>query len=194
MPRIRVVEEHEAGGVVAELYEDARESFGFVPDAVKVLSPRPEVAAAVHGLKNVLLGEASTLGRRRADMLATVVSGLNHCEYCATAHAGMLANRKEADPDVAVQLYRDWRKVDLDEADQRMMEFAEKLTITPAEVTDEDVEVLRAAGFSDVEVYDIVFLTAYRNFINRVHDGLGADPGTLRHRFGSVVDAIIDRH
>ena len=40
-----------------------------------------------------LLGDASTLGARRADLIGVAVSGMNHCEYCGTAHSGLLALR-----------------------------------------------------------------------------------------------------
>lgn len=188
---LHTVEESEASGAVAELYERARAQFGFVPDAVRVLSARPEVGLRLTDLKAVLLGDAATIGARRADILATVVSGANHCTYCGSAHGGMLAARGAVSADAAVQLFRDWRKVDeLDEADRVMLEFAETLTFTPAQVTQADVDRLRAVGFSEVEVFDIVVLVAYRNFVNRVHDGLGVTTERLRDRFGEVVDAL----
>jgi hypothetical protein len=34
-------------------------------------------------------------------------------------------------------------------------------------------------------VFDIVLLTAYRNFMNRVNDGLGVPAGDLQHKFGA---------
>jgi uncharacterized peroxidase-related enzyme len=185
------IEEGEAEGLVADLYERARERFGFVPDVVKIFSLRPEVASAQNGLREVLLGDASTLGARRADLIGAAVSGLNHCEYCGTAHAGGLVNRGDLDENEALAVYRNWRGATLDDADRVMLEFAEKLTLMPSEMTEDDVARVRAAGFSDENVYDIVMLTAYRNFMNRVNDGLGVSTERLRGRFGdSLVDAI----
>lgn len=65
-----------------------------------------------------------------------------------------------------------------------MLEFAEKLTFQPAHVGEADIGALRAAGFDDLGIYDIVLVTAYRNFINRVNDGLGVSTDKLRGRFG----------
>ncbi len=185
---IEAPDEDTAMGPVRELYDHARDKYGFVPDAVKVLTPRPDVAAAVTRLKEVLLGDASSLGSRRADLVAIVVSGLNHCEYCGTAHAGMLAERGDMPRDSVAMLYRNWRDVDLNDDDRVMLEFAEKLTYQPSMVTQNDVDGLRAVGFSDVNVYDLVMLVAYRNFINRVHDGLGAPLGRLQGRFGRPLE------
>jgi uncharacterized peroxidase-related enzyme len=191
---IRTIGEEEAVGPLAEVYAFAREDFSFVPDAVKVFSLRPEVAAAQTQLRRTLLGNASTLGARRADMIGAAVSGLNKCEYCGAAHTGLLAKREELSAEDAVTLFRNWRVLDLPEQEQAMLAFAEKLTLMPSDVCEEDIERLRAVGFSDENIYDIVLLTAYRNFMNRVNDGLGVPTDRLRQRFGdSLVDAVASR-
>jgi uncharacterized protein YciW len=58
-----------------------------------------------------------------------------------------------------------------------MLEYAEKLTIAPSSMTEEDIEKLRDAGWSDRDILDIVHVCAYFNFRVRVVDGLG-----LKHR------------
>ena len=116
---------------------------------------------------------------------------MNHCEYCGTAHSGLLSKRGDLTEDEALRVYRNWRDVELPPDDRAMLEFAEKLTFTAATVTAADVDVLRGHGFSDVNVFDIVVLTAYRNFMNRVNDGLGVTTERLRARFGDqLVDEI----
>ena len=122
---------------------------------------------------------------RRADLIGAAVSGMNHCQYCGTAHTGLLAKRGDLAGDEAVQVYRNWRDVELSEADEAMLRFAEKLTFTASSVTEPDIDDLRSHGFSDVNVFDIVLLTAYRNFMNRVNDGLGVSTDRLVGRFGA---------
>jgi len=56
-----------------------------------------------------------------------------------------------------------------------MLAYALKLTRTPAEMTADDVEALRAAGFDDRAIHDAVQIVAYFSYINRVADGLGVD-------------------
>ena len=43
----------------------------------------------------------------------------------------------------------------------------------PDKAAEDDIERLRAAGFSDEEVLDITLVTAYFNFVNRIALGLG---------------------
>lgn len=54
-----------------------------------------------------------------------------------------------------------------------MLEYAEKLTRTPAAMHQEDVEALLRVGFSDADVLHIAEVTAYYAFVNRIADGLG---------------------
>jgi alkylhydroperoxidase family enzyme len=68
-----------------------------------------------------------------------------------------------------------------------MLEFAEKLTFQPAQIDQADIDALRDAGFDDLGIYDIVLVTAYRNFINRVNDGLGVSTEKVRARFGDII-------
>ena len=54
-----------------------------------------------------------------------------------------------------------------------MLLYAVKLTRAPADVTMNDVDGLRQVGFTDRDVLDIVEVTAYYAYANRIADGLG---------------------
>jgi uncharacterized peroxidase-related enzyme len=56
------------------------------------------------------------------------------------------------------------------------LEFAEKLTLSPAEMVEEDVEELRRLGLDDGAIHDVVQVTALFNYYDRLADGLGIDP------------------
>ena len=71
--------------------------------------------------------------------------------------------------------YRD-SEAPLTEADRAMLEFAVKLAREPRSMTRDDIETLRAAGFSDTAIHDIVQITGFFSYYNRLADGLGIDP------------------
>jgi len=54
-----------------------------------------------------------------------------------------------------------------------MLDYSVTLTRSPAEVTRAHVEHLRSVGFSDRDILDIVEVTAYYAYANRIADGLG---------------------
>jgi uncharacterized peroxidase-related enzyme len=73
------------------------------------------------------------------------------------------------------QLGRDYRTAKLSDADRVMLDYAVKLTRTPATVGSADVAGLRAAGFGHESIHDICTVTAYYAFVNRMADGLGVE-------------------
>ena len=54
-----------------------------------------------------------------------------------------------------------------------MLDYAAKLTRTPWQVTEQDVAILKAEGFTDRAILDINQITAYYAYVNRLADGLG---------------------
>jgi uncharacterized peroxidase-related enzyme len=56
-----------------------------------------------------------------------------------------------------------------------MLRYADKLTRTPADVTREDVEALRAAGLSDEDILGVCEVASYFAYVNRIVDGLGVE-------------------
>jgi uncharacterized peroxidase-related enzyme len=60
--------------------------------------------------------------------------------------------------------------------DRAMLEYAVKLTRTPAAVTRDDVRALRAQGLGDEAIHDVAQIAALFNYYNRLADGLGIDP------------------
>jgi len=85
--------------------------------------------------------------------------------------------RAEVDnPSLADQVAADYRQAPLAPADYAMLAFAQRLTRTPWDMGQADVEELRRHGFDDREIHDITQIAAYFNYINRVADGLGVAP------------------
>ena len=72
-------------------------------------------------------------------------------------------------------MIEDYTIADLLPADRAMLDYAQKLTLTPKDVTEADVEALRVQGFDDRAIHDICAITAYFAFVNRMADGLGLE-------------------
>ncbi|MFQ5693163.1 MAG: carboxymuconolactone decarboxylase family protein [Nitrospinota bacterium] len=79
------------------------------------------------------------------------------------------------DKEKVLQIKEDWRRAGLPADEEAMLDFAEKLTLEPGKIERADVQRLRDAGYDDERILDIVLLTCYRNFINRLADGLGVE-------------------
>ncbi len=71
------------------------------------------------------------------------------------------------------RIQQDFRSAGLDPKRLAMLEYSEKLTLTPGAMAHSDVEALRNAGFSDADILAIAEVTAYYAYVNRIADGLG---------------------
>ena len=54
-----------------------------------------------------------------------------------------------------------------------MLDYAVKLTVTPSAVGEEDVQILRAHGFVDRDILDIIYVICLYNFNDRLADATG---------------------
>ena len=70
---------------------------------------------------------------------------------------------------------RDYRTAELSPRERAILDYAEKLTLTPSRMSEADVEALRNAGLGDAEILDVCQVTAYYNYVNRMADGLGVE-------------------
>ena len=73
------------------------------------------------------------------------------------------ASALAADPDTAP----------LPPADRALVDYALKLTRTPAAMGRDDIDGLRAEGFEDRAILQATLIAAFFNYVNRVADALG---------------------
>jgi uncharacterized peroxidase-related enzyme len=77
------------------------------------------------------------------------------------------------DDELVTRIVDDYETAGLSEKRLAMLRYAEKLTRTPAQMTQADVETLGARGFSDTDVLHIAEVVGYFAYVNRIADGLG---------------------
>ena len=99
------------------------------------------------------------------------------------AHGAALRLRTK-DPVFVDHLLSNYRYAALERADRAMLDFAVKLTRTPDQCSERDVDALRRAGFSDEDILHITELTAIFNYNGRVANGLGLLPNPEYHSLG----------
>jgi uncharacterized peroxidase-related enzyme len=90
-------------------------------------------------------------------------------------HGALLRQVAGLEKKDVVQIGKDYEASSLDEQDKAMLAFAEKINDAPDRLRKADIERLRAVGFSDENILDIIASVAYRNFSNRLNIALGLD-------------------
>ena len=174
MAWIDIINEEKAEGGLKDQYADLVEPWGGVDNILKIHSLNPaSLAAHVHLYKTIMYGK-SPIHRTDREMIAVVVSAINHCYYWIVHHGeGLLKLTKNES--LVSQLKSDYTQADISPAQMAMLEYAAKLTEHPADMISEDVERLRDVGFKDRAILDINQVVAYFAYVNRVVDGLGVD-------------------
>jgi len=127
---------------------------------------------AHHVLYRQAMTGTSTLRKVEREMIAFVVSRVNDCHYCATHHRRGL-RRLLKDDELLQRIEVDYELAGLSSKRVAMLRYAVKLTREPANVVAEDVETLREAGFTDLDILHIAEVVAYFAYANRIANGLG---------------------
>ena len=78
------------------------------------------------------------------------------------AHGGFLRQHSD-DPELASHIMHDYTKADLDAETRGMLDFATKLTKEPTNMSEADVNGLRALGLSDEQILSVVLITCKFN-------------------------------
>ena len=86
---------------------------------------------------------------------------------------GALLRQESDDPVMASNVMYDYTKANLDPQLERILDFATKLTLTPGDMEEADVQSLREAGLSDEEILSAVMVTCNFTFMTRLADALG---------------------
>ena len=82
MPYVRTVPYHEAVGVLKEVYDEMLAERGRISNVMSVSSLRPEIIKTLQGHhKPVMRDPSSGLTEAEKQMVATLVSALNKCQY-----------------------------------------------------------------------------------------------------------------
>ncbi len=121
---------------------------------------RPETAAPMRQLAEVLLRGDNTLTRGERELIAAYVSNLNECEFCQASHSSFAALQLDGGMPVVDQVKADPETAPISDKLRALLAIAAKVRQDGRLVSDEDVEAARAEGATDVEIHDTVLIAA----------------------------------
>ena len=174
MTYIKTIDIDDAEGIVKNEYDKGIRRSGRVYNILKIMSRSPAALKESMRLYLAIMFGESELTRAQREMIATVVSQVNHCKYWIEAHGDDFRD-EVGDEALAEQLKKDWKKADLSANDKALCSWAEKLTLNPGKMTKSDIEALTEIGFSENAISDAAQVVSYFNYINRIAEGLGVD-------------------
>lgn len=161
-------------------FEICQDKLGMVPNVLQAYAFDDTKLAAFTGMYNDLMLGDSGLSKLEREMIAVVVSSINKCYYCLTAH-GAAVRQLSGDPVLGELLVMNFRAAALSDRQRAMLEFAEKLTEQPSKIEEADRARLRDAGFADRDIWDIASAAAFFNMTNRVAAAVDMRPNAEYH-------------
>ncbi|WP_341908904.1 peroxidase-related enzyme [Ferrovibrio terrae] len=156
------------------------EKIGFVPNVLLSYSFDQKKLRAFSEMYNELMLGESGLSKLEREMIAVVVSSINHCFYCLTAH-GAAVRQISGDPKLGELMVMNYRAADLAPKIRAALDFVAKLTETPAKMVEADREALRKAGWSDRDIWDIAATVSFYNMSNRMAAAIEMQPNDEYH-------------
>jgi uncharacterized peroxidase-related enzyme len=163
--RFKAISPESAAGRAKELLEVVDATLGMVPNMMRAMANAPAVLDGYLSLSGAL--DRGRLSPRTREQLALAVSQANQCDYCVAAHSVIGTT-----VGLTAEQIRDSRLgTAVDSRTDALIRFARKLVETRGRVNAADLANVRAAGFDDgtiAEVVAQVVLSVFTNYFNQV--------------------------
>lgn len=133
---------------------------------------RPETAKPLNMLAQILLYDDNSLTRGERELIATYVSNLNECKYCATTHGAIAKHHLENNSDLVKQVMNDPDHAEISDKLKALLRIAGKVQQGGKNVTAHEIAAAKTTGATDIEIHDTVLIAAAFCMYNRYVDGL----------------------
>ena len=168
MSRIAIPATIEAAPLASRtLLEGVKKQLGVAPNLFRLVSVSPAALEGYVGLMGALAKGALPVQTRAR--IALAVAELNGCSYCLSAHTylGKLVKLDEA------EMNANREGASNDPGADAAVRFAAKIVQKRGHVEEDDVRAMKAAGYDDAQLVEIVLhvaLNTWTNYLNVAFD------------------------
>jgi uncharacterized peroxidase-related enzyme len=167
-----------------------------LPGITGLLENRPDTAAPIRELTQILLRGENTLTEMERELIATIVSFKNKCRYCTNAHAAVVIALGGSE-ELLEKVYYDPEHAPVSEKMKALLLIGSKVQESGRAVLPDHIARATKEGATDKEIHDTVLIAALFCLYNRYVDGLGTycpeDPAYYRKLAARLVTHGYDR-
>lgn len=145
------------------LLEVAQKQIGMVPNLYRVIANSPATLEGTFGFNGALT--KGSLDASLHERIALAVAELNSCDYCLSAHTFVAKNVSRLDDE---EIARNREGGSKDAKADAAVRFAARVVHTRGEVSDADVEAVKAAGYDDAQIIEIIAHVALNTMTNYI--------------------------
>lgn len=163
MSRVPLIDTSVAPAASKGLLDQIHGAFGATPNMFRAVANSPAALKSMWASFGALGG--GVLPAQLGEKIAVAVADSNRCEYCLAAHTAL---GRKAGASAAEMAAAQAGRAD-DPQTSAALDFALKLVRQHGQVGDGDVAALRAAGFDDEQIVEIlahVALNLFTNYVN----------------------------
>lgn len=163
MARINLLTAENAPEGSKSILNDFQQKMGKVINIFKVMANAPAALKTYLGISKAL--DEKTLDGATAERIGLALASVNGCEYCTAAHS-YLAKGALSEEEIANA--RNGKSNDAKA--QAALDFAVAVMKKAGTVSDEELEAVKKAGFSEGEVLEIVAVVTLNFFTNAINN------------------------
>jgi uncharacterized peroxidase-related enzyme len=167
MSRLPAIQTERASGKAKELLEAVQAKLKITPNMTRVMANSPAVLQGYLSFSGALAGGA--LNPKLREEIALEVGEQNECQYCVSAHTAIGKMTGLTDLEIAGARAAESSSP----KNAAALKFAREIVAKQGRATDADVQAVRAAGFTDGEIAEIiahVALNVFTNYFNNTAD------------------------
>ncbi len=170
MPRIEPIEVDAAGGTAKELLEKLAAGGGAPGPMVRAMARAPALLRGYLDLNRAM--KRNHLDRRVVERINLAVHEWLGCEYCLVAHTR--AARKLGLTDTDIELARQGTATDPKVA--AIVAYGQQVLVAPGDVTDAQIDELRAHGYTNEQIAEVVGLVSLQLLTGGLNLVAGIEP------------------
>lgn len=171
---LETIADEAATGEVAAIYNGQKARMGFVMAASRCFTARPDLLPIYNTFIDQVRAGFS-LTARDWKLITLIAAKHVPSTYCSYVYGRQLVADVGSKAAV-IAVHRNFRNAGLPPRDVEMLAYAEKIAIDASVISEADIARLRRVGFSDRNVADIALCAAFRCFVARYFDAVGAGP------------------
>ncbi len=175
MPLIEYPVLEDLDGETRDVLDRARNAGGEIPAFPRMLANNPDVLKAALGqFAEVMYG--GNLPPDLKQLAFVVVSQTNECTYCAASHGEELVNTF-GHPAAHLEALAEQDHSGLSDRERAVAAFARQGARDPKRMSAEHLDALRAVGFDDADIIELLAVVAQASFANTIADAMHMLPG-----------------
>jgi uncharacterized peroxidase-related enzyme len=163
------------------------------PGIRSALAFRPETAAPLGELVELLLRDDEGITRAERELIATYVSYLNDCFYCHHSHGEIACIYLGDNRALVEQVRKDYTQADISDKLKALLAIAGKVQQSGKAVLPADIALAKENGATDKEIHDTVLIAATFCLFNRYVDGLATTTPTDMDSYPLRAKQIVEK-